>query len=53
MNTIAIIIPVYCKTQESLYWLEECIDSALLQQTKEIILVNDDSPMSVDEFLFI
>lgn len=50
MSDTSIIIPVYCKNQEELSWLDECIDSVIDQG--QIVMVDDGSPVHVDEKRF-
>jgi len=48
VNDVSIIIPVYCRTKESLGWFEECLESALKQDCF-IEIVSDASPVPVTE----
>ena len=50
MTTVSIIIPVYCKTDESLTWLRECVESAVLQDC-EVVVVDDGSPLDIKKAL--
>lgn len=43
---VTILIPAYCPTEESLHWLEDCIDSALKQDCK-IVVYDDGSPLDI------
>lgn len=43
---ISIIIPVYCNTEESLVWLDECISSAVAQDCY-VVIYDDGSPLDV------
>jgi len=46
MYNVSIIIPAYCTTPESVEWLRECIDSALIQDC-EVVVYNDGSTESL------
>ena len=50
MHDVSIIIPVYCKTDESLDWLGECLESACKQDC-EIVVYDDGSPSDVRSIL--
>lgn len=43
---VGIIIPVYCKTEVSLVWLDECLHSAVAQGCK-VSMYDDGSPMDI------
>lgn len=45
ISDITIIIPVYCKSQESLAWLDECFTSAE-EQGCTVLAIDDKSPFS-------
>lgn len=47
MIDVSIIIPAYCKTDTSLVWLKECLDSALSQDC-EVVLYDDGSIADVE-----
>lgn len=47
-NDVTILIPAYCRTKESLGWFEECLESALKQESF-INIVSDASPVPVNE----
>lgn len=44
MFDISIIIPVYCATNESLGWLEECLSSTDMQEC-DVVVHDDGSPL--------
>lgn len=45
VSSITVIIPVYCTTQESLVWLDECLAS-VTKQGCEVVVYDDGSPIS-------
>lgn len=51
MNDCSIIIPVYCQTEESVEWLEECLDSACSQDC-EVVVSDDGSTANLDRILY-
>lgn len=46
MLDVSIIIPVYCTTDKSLEWLDECLASAMSQDC-EVVLYNDSSTQDI------
>jgi hypothetical protein len=50
MRDVSIIIPAHIRSEEELGWLEECIESALVQDC-EIVVYNDGSPIDPYELL--
>jgi len=46
-SDVTIIIPAYCKSEEEVGWLRECLDSALIQGC-EVVVCDDESPVSIE-----
>lgn len=49
-SDVTIIIPVYCTSDESLQWLDECLASATTQGAK-VIVYNDGSTVNIEPIL--
>ncbi|MCJ7760381.1 glycosyltransferase family 2 protein [Candidatus Bathyarchaeota archaeon] len=47
MYDVTIVLPVYCKTEQSLQWLDECLESAC-NQNCSVVVYDDGSVVSVD-----
>lgn len=47
---VSIIIPIYCKDEQDVNWLIECLDSAI-SQGSEVVAYDDGSPVDVEPIL--
>ncbi len=50
MHDVSIIIPIYCTTEESIIWLEECLESAVRQDC-EVVSINDKSLIDISKVI--